>query len=297
VSEQPTIIGLGEVLWDVFPDGKHPGGAPANFSFHANQLGARGLPASRIGRDALGDELVALLEGKGLETSLIQRDAQHPTGRVTVTLEGGQPSYIIHEDVAWDFLECDEVWKSEMRRAAAICFGTLAQRSQKSRAAIHDSLAAASQETLIVYDVNLRQNFYDREWVERSLHSAKVVKLNDDELLTLTRLLEIEAASDEEAPGIFTRALIDRFGVDMVCITRGAKGCLLQNANETVDVPGQSVQVADTVGAGDSFTAALIVSLLKGWSLERAGKFANRYGGLVASRTGGMPTINIDPNS
>lgn len=284
------VIGLGELLWDCFPDGRRPGGAPANFAFHASQFGAEGLVASRVGADADGGELRAVLKANGLSTRLVQVDAAHPTGRVTVELEDGEPRYQIHEEVAWDYLAPEAELLDAMSLAAAVCFGTLAQRSPVSRATIHDCLAATGDRTLIVYDVNLRQDWFSRDWVERSLHSADVVKLNDHEWGQLNRLLDLEATGVED----FARISQERFGLGLVCITRGAKGCLLFSEDESVESPAEPVTVADAVGAGDAFTAALIVGLLAGASLEEIGTYANRVGGLVASRHGGMPRIADD---
>jgi fructokinase len=285
----PAVIGLGEVLWDVFPDSKRPGGAPANVAFQANQLGNRGIVLSAVGDDDLGRELIEQLQHKGLDVSLVRRDAVHPTGRVTVELsDEGQPDYTIHEGVAWDYLAADEAWLDAAGRAAAVAFGTLAQRNDPSRAAIHQVLAACPDECLIVYDVNLRQNWYQAAWMERSLQAADIVKLNRDEVTILGEQFEIPA----EDPLAFADALLSRFDrLRLICVTRAEEGCLLVTQDETVDVPGTPVDVVDAVGAGDAFTAALITARLEGWPLEAAGRFANAVGGLVASRAGAMPSL------
>lgn len=286
-ASQPVVIGLGELLWDVFPDEKRTGGAPANVAFQANQLGCRGLLATRVGTDESGDELLARLQEKGLDLSVVQRDPKHPTGRVTVTLaEGGQPEYEIHEQVAWDYLEADAPLQSAVRSAAAICFGTLAQRNERSRETIHQLLSQVEPETLVVYDVNLRQKFYKKEWIERSLGQANVVKLNDDEVSVLAPLLDLPS---EQRP--FAEALIEQGAPEIVCITRGAKGCLVVTEGEAHEIPGRPVKVADSVGAGDAFTAGLIAGLLENWPLGLAAEFANRVGGTVASRQGAMPEL------
>ncbi|HPP54245.1 MAG TPA: PfkB family carbohydrate kinase, partial [Thermoguttaceae bacterium] len=191
-ESRPVVIGLGELLWDVFPDGRRPGGAPANVAFHASQLGCEGVVVSRVGQDGLGEELLAYLAQQGISTRWIQRDQQHPTGTVTVQLNrNGQPQYTIHENVAWDYLEMEEGLKELMQTAAAVCFGTLAQRSHTSRRTIHQALAAAPKECLIVYDVNLRRPFVRRDWVEESLVLAHIVKLTLEELHELADLLAI----------------------------------------------------------------------------------------------------------
>lgn len=285
-----TIIGLGELLWDVFPDGRRTGGAPANVAYIANQLGALGLPASRVGLDADGDALLRALSDRGLSTDLIQRDATHPTGRVTVQLtQQGQPSYVIHERVAWEQLEPTSALLSACALADAICFGTLAQRSERSRGTIHHCLAAAGEQTLIVYDVNLRQHWFQADWIERSARAADVVKLNDEELPVLCRMFQ---TADDSAAALAQR-LFD-WGVETLVVTRGARGCTVLQPGWTVAAAADPVQVVDTVGAGDAFTAAFIVGRLRRWPLALCANFANRVGGLVASRAGAMPDIAVE---
>ncbi len=281
----PIVLGLGELLWDVFPDSHRPGGAPANVAFHAAQLGGIGRIASRVGRDAEGDELVRFLASRSLGTDLIQRDDRYPTGRVTVTVSNGQPSFRIHEEVAWDYLAATDDLLSAAAHAQALCFGSLAQRSPTSRATIQTCLRVA--QGLVVFDVNLRQHWYDADTIAASLESAHVVKLNRDELSILAPLF---------TPGVrdpvqFAEALRRRFPVRWVVLTRGADGCLVWGEGEVVDVPGTPVEVVDTVGAGDAFTAAFLIGLLRGWPLERTARFANGVGGLVAARPGAMPDI------
>jgi fructokinase len=286
--DRPIVIGLGELLWDVFPDSRRPGGAPANVAFQAQQLGCRGLVASCIGQDEPGCELGAYLVQRGLDTSLIQSDADHPTGRVTVDVsDPHHPQYTIHEDVAWDFLEPEENLMSAAREASAICFGTLAQRSPVSRETIHAVLGAAGPDCLIVFDVNLRQQWYDRERIERSLRQADIVKLNHEEAAALSQMFGFGAQDHR----VIAAALRDWFNVDLVCITRAEHGCLLLNRRGSADVPGRPVEVVDAVGAGDAFTAALIVTQLEGWPLQSAAEFANHVGGLVAIRRGAMPEL------
>lgn len=287
----PIVVGLGEVLWDCFADSRCPGGAPANVAYQANQLGCRGIVCSRVGWDELGDELIGFLEDQGLSTDYIQRDTDHPTGTVTVdTSQANHPVFTIHEDVAWDFIALTDALKGLVSSAAAVCFGTLAQRGEVSRRTIQHCLAATPKPTLLVYDVNLRQRWYQRTRIEQSLESAGVVKLNNDEVVELARLLE--TGSPDEEP--FARELIERFGLDTVCITRGADGCLLIDAQGAVDVPGIKVDVIDAVGAGDAFTAALIYGRLSGWNLDKQGRFANRVGALVAGKAGAMPPMTDD---
>lgn len=288
-QKPPTVIGLGELLWDEFPDSRRPGGAPGNVAFQAQQLGCRGLVASRIGCDPPGDEIRGYLAERGLDTALIQRDEAHPTGRVTVDVsDPHHPQYVIHEQVAWDFLEATDEWLAAARAASAVCFGTLAQRSPASRETIHAMLGAAGPDCLIVYDVNLRQQWYDWERIERSLRASDVVKLNHEEAGVLAQMFGL-AHDDHRAFAIDVQA---QFDVDLVCITRAENGCLLvDRQNEVADVPGRKVDVVDAVGAGDAFTAALIWARLQDWSLHSAAEFANHVGGLVATRRGAMPEL------
>lgn len=289
-ADRPSVVGLGELLWDVFPDGKRPGGAPANVAYEAQQLGCQGVVASRVGDDDLGREILEFLAGKGLMVSEIQIDPEAPTGRVTVSFNAQhQPEYIIHEGVAWDFLECTSDWEQLLQQADAVCFGTLAQRSERSREAIHAAVQSTSAAALRVYDVNFRQNYFDRNWVERSLHLANVVKLNDEEVLAVSRMFSLP-----EAEAAFAQALLSQFGLNLVCITRGAKGCLVVDQQQSIEVPGEPITVADTVGAGDAFTAGLIFALLRGTELQLAAQFANRIGGIVASHPGAMPPVQAD---
>ena len=285
-TQPPVVIGLGELLWDDFPDGKRPGGAPANVAFQANQLGCQGLMATRIGTDSEGDELLEVLAAKGLDLSVVQRDPEHATGRVTVALNHGIPRYQIHEPAAWDFLELNDPLRSASQRAAAICFGTLAQRTRISREAIHAAVSLASPDCLRVYDVNLRQNYYQSGWIRQSLRLANLVKLNDEEVRTLGPLLGLP---EDEAE--FARNISSLFDPQIVCVTRGARGCLIVTRTETHDIPGRPVKVADTVGAGDAFTAGLIAAQLRNWPLALSGEFANRVGGMVAARQGAMPEL------
>lgn len=289
-SNSPLVIGLGEVLWDLFPDAQKPGGAPANVAFQAGQLCGIGAVASRVGRDELGDRLVAYLSERGLELSALQRDAEHPTGRVTVDVsDPHHPRYIIHENVAWDFITADNALLQLAGRADAICFGSLAQRSPASRAAIHAALAAARHDCLIVFDVNLRQHWWDLDGIVKSMRASRIMKLNHDEVATLAPLMNASAEPRE-----FARHVQQEFGIDTVCITRAEHGCLLVRGSETVDLPGITVNVVDAVGSGDAFSAALIIATLRNWPLRATGELANRVGALVATRPGAMPDLRAE---
>ena len=286
-TEQHIVVGIGELLWDCYADSRRPGGAPANVAFHAKQLGHEGIVCSRVGRDEMGTELVEYLERRGMETRQIQKDDRRPTGWVTVdTNRRDAPSYVIHEDVAWDYLEFAEELNSLMESASAVCFGTLAQRGASSREAIQRALEVAGN-ALIVYDVNLRQLWYQREWIEDSLTAANVVKLNEDEVVVLSETIGTKKAQN----GDFASSMIERYELDMVCLTRAERGCSLYTCSDRVDEPGIDVEVADAVGAGDAFTAALISSQLRGWPIDTTAWFANRVGALVVGRQGAMPAL------
>ena len=289
MAQAPRIIGLGELLWDVFPDGRQPGGAPANVAYQAQRLGCRGTLVTRVGQDADGDELLAFLKGKGLDLSAVQRDEHYPTGRVTVEMDAtGKHTFTIHTEVAWDHLQLDDSVRQVVFDAAAICFGTLSQRDPEARATILSVLDLASEACLRVFDVNLRQQFFSRDIITQSLSRADVLKLNDEEVTVLAELLGYP-----ESPAEFCRAVLERTPVQIVCVTRGAAGCLICSNDGTIDIPGVPVQVVDTVGAGDAFTGAFIVAQLRGWPLERTGRFANRVGGLVAEQRGAMPELDL----
>lgn len=286
-NQQPIVVGLGELLWDCFENSRRPGGAPANVAFQANQLGCRGIVCTRVGRDADGEELIAFLDQQGLDSAFVQRDDALPTGRVTVdTSKPGSPEYIIHEDVAWDAIQFDEPTRELMQSAAAVCFGTLAQRRRESRETIQRCLEATREECLRVYDVNLRQHWYDAATIEASLAKSDVLKLGHGEVGVLAELL-----NEPGDHASFGDAIRERFGVKLVCITRAENGCLLLTGSERIDVPGADVHVVDAVGAGDAFTAALIFAMLSEWPLENAGRFANAVGGLVTTRPGAMPPL------
>lgn len=285
----PVILGLGELLWDDFPDGRRPGGAPANFAYHAGLLDADVGIISRVGDDQAGRDLIAEIELAEVDPVLVQTDPAHPTGVVSVELDNGQPSYTIHP-AAWDHIEATQDIIDTVAGADAVCFGTLAQRHADSRSAIQTCIqAAAKSGTLVVFDVNLRQTFYGRDVLEPSLKAASIVKLNGDEVVVVGELLGLPTD-----PHKFAACLQEQFGVSCVCITRGGDGCLLLEGSETADIPGVEIELVDAVGAGDAFTAALVVSTLEGFPLDARGEIANAVGALVASRAGAMPDIRAE---
>jgi fructokinase len=281
-----VAVGLGEVLWDLLPQGKQLGGAPANFAYMATLLGHQGVVASSAGRDALGDELRQKLSALGLDASFLQLDPAHATGTVKVHLDAeGQPTYEITEGVAWDFLEWTPSWRELAAIAGVICFGTLAQRSPQSRATIQEFLAAAPKASLRIFDVNLRQQFFSADVLAESLRLANVAKLNDQELSAVMRELGLSFDGEESSAERLRRI----FGLKLVCVTLGNKGSLLVSESGCDEHPGFPVRAVDSVGAGDAFTAALAHHLLKESSLQTTNEAANRMGAWVASQSGATP--------
>lgn len=282
------IIGLGELLWDMLPTGPQMGGAPANFACHARALGAESMVISRVGNDDAGAELIRRLDHLGVSTAGISTDPRHATGTVEVHLDGGgQPHYTIHEDVGWDHLEASEELFAHAEEAAAICFGTLGQRREESRAAIQAIVRHARPEALRVFDLNLRQNFHSPQLVHESMLMANVVKLNDDELRVISPLLGIPGKS----PADQLAAIFDQYSLRLIACTRGGSGSLLYDGMTLCEHHGLETRIADTVGAGDSFTAAIILGLLSDWSIERISETANRIAAHVCACTGATPPM------
>jgi fructokinase len=300
MTGQPkVIVGLGELLWDLLPEGKQLGGAPANFSVMAARLGNRAVIASRLGNDQLGREAREYLATLPAEVGAIQLDPKQPTGSVSVTLNEGQAEYVIHEPVAWDFLEFTPHWKELAATADAVCFGTLAQREPVSRKTIHAFLAATRPDCVRVFDVNLRKPFYTRVLIEDSLSRATILKLNDAEMPQVLKLLKLDGGDAEPSAGpdpgalrLGARALLAEFPLRVVCITMGGCGSLLVTRDSFHHHAGIPIQVADTIGAGDAFTAALTSYYLKGASLPVLNEAGNRWGSWVASQPGAMPYLS-----
>ena len=284
---KPTVVGLGEVLWDLLPSGKQFGGAPANFAYHAAAQGADAKAVSCVGNDALGEEILARIDALGLSRDTVAIDDAHPTGTVSVELDShGKPEYIIHTDVAWDFIPQTPDVLTLAATTDAVCYGSLAQRSDVSRETIRAFLAATPPECLRIFDINLRQAFYSAEIIAASLEAAKVLKLNDEELPIVAELLSI--SGDEAA---LLASLIERYSLTAIALTKGSKGSLLVSASERSEHPGVSAEIADTVGAGDSFTAVLATGLLRGWDLDTINDRANRVAAFVCTQSGAAPTL------
>lgn len=279
-------VGLGEILWDVLPDTRMLGGAPANFAYHVNALGGAGIPVSRVGDDELGSEALSILAFNRLNIDAVSVDPEHPTGTVDAHINAnGVATYVFPDDVAWDFITLDENAMSLAAKADAICFGTLAQRSEVSRRAIHSFLQGAPN-ALKIYDINLRQNFYSSEIVTTSLGLADVLKINDDELITMTEMFALPGGEQTAL-----EALMDRHSLKLCVLTRGDKGSLILSKDEVSDLPGQPTRVVDTIGAGDSFTAALALAYLHGWPLDEVNRYAAKVAAHVCGLPGAMPEM------
>ncbi|CAA6689642.1 MULTISPECIES: carbohydrate kinase [unclassified Lentimonas] len=283
------VAGIGELLWDVFPDHKRIGGAPANFAYHTHQLGAESWPVSCIGSDALGIELRGQLIESGVDVRYVKESASHPTGTVDVVLHSGKPTYEIHENVAWDHLPFTADLRELAGQLDAVCFGSLSQRSTESSQSIHAFLSEMPEHALKIFDVNVRQSFYSKELIRKSLKLANVLKLSDEELPVLLDLFDLGGDSCEQL--VQLRKLFD---LRLVAYTRGSHGSLLVTADSVHDFPGMAAEVVDTVGAGDSFTAALCMGTLRGWPLGQVNDFANRVAAYVCSQKGATPAIPND---
>ncbi len=308
MSEPHLVLGIGELLWDVLPDGERLGGAPSNFAVMAGRLGNKAVILSRIGRDDLGCQAIERLDGMPVDTSNIQADPAHETGRVTVTISAGEPHYTIHHPAAWDFLNLSDEWVQLAERAHAICFGSLAQRNQVSRQTIQTLVAQCSSDCVRIFDVNLRAPYYTAEVLQESLELATVLKMNEGEVLPVLELLDLSLEAETAKVELFPRAdaapssaafllpaaerLLDEFpSLELVAITRGGSGSLLVARDEWNEHPGFPVKVADGIGAGDAFTAALAHYLLRGANLATLNEAGNRWGGWMASQVGAMPKL------
>jgi fructokinase len=290
MSAKYTIVGLGELLWDVFLNRKELGGAPANFAYMTSLLGDEGVVASRVGRDRLGNAAARRLAKLGLSQEWLQLDTKSPTGTVKVQVfEDGQPKFQIAENVAWDNFEWTSQWQALAARAAAVCFGSLAQRAERSRDTIRLFLQNLRPNAVKVFDVNLRQSFFSADILRESAKNADIMKVNQDELPQVAQLLGYKTNAKEAAGPWLLRTC----GLKLVCVTEGPSGSSLVAADGVHRHPGFPTEVADTVGAGDAFTAALIHHYLRGATLDEMNVAANRMGSWVASQVGATPKPDV----
>lgn len=286
-STRPLIVGLGEVLWDMLPSGRQLGGAPANMVYHAAALGARTVLLSSVGRDSQGCAILKRLDALGINRRFVHKDSAHPTGRVDVLVDSnGHPEYSIRENVAWDFIPFTPAMATLAARADAVCFGTLAQRAPVSRRNLQKFLRHTRKSCLRVFDINLRGSYYSAPLLQRLIGMSNVLKLNNEELPVLARLLALDATCDE-----LPEKLLSRFNLKLLALTRGGNGSLLLTKTECHEEPGRVITIKDTVGAGDSFSAVLTMGLLKGWPLWRINHAANTLAAFVCSRRGATPAI------
>lgn len=280
------VAGLGEILWDMLPSGKKLGGAPANFAYHVAGFGLDGIALSAVGEDELGDEIIAELDSKGLARSL--QLSELPTSTVQVKLSAaGVPQYDIVEGVAWDSLHFNEDFRRIAAECACVCFGSLAQRSPESRQCIHAFLDAMPSGSLKVFDINIRQHYYSEELIRASLEKADVLKINDEELELISGMFGCAGSGQIET----CRKLLSDFGLKLVILTCGTAGSHVVSADRALFRETPKVDVVDTVGAGDSFTAAFCAALLKGRSLEEAHEAAVKVSAYVCTCNGAMPVL------
>lgn len=280
------IIGLGEVLWDMLPEGRKIGGAPANFAWHMAQFGYDARAVSAVGKDPDGEEILRNFAERGLQADLARVD--YPTGRVEVTLDReGIPQYRILTDVAWDHIPCTEALRTTARTARCICFGSLAQRSEESRRTITTLLDEAPRESLRVFDINLRQEFYSREVVTESLRRCNVLKINDEEAIIVARMLGI---GSEEICEIAERLRCD-YGLRATILTCGSRGSHVFYEGGRSDLTTPKVEVADTVGAGDSFTAGFCAAWLHGCDVATAHARGVAVSAYVCTCEGATPRL------
>ncbi len=294
MKEPHLILGIGELLWDVLPEGARLGGAPANFSVMVGRLGNHSAILSRIGRDDLGREAVHQLDPLPADTSFLQIDPMHETGRVTVSFNKGQPEYTIHQPAAWDKMELSDEWVRLAERADAICFGSLAQRSLESRQTIQTLAAQTSSRCIRIFDVNLRPPFYSSEVIQESIELTTVMKMNDEEVPLVLALLGMPAVRDATVGSLregAERLLFEFPTLQLVAVTCGGNGSLLVTREEWHQHPGFPIRVADTIGAGDAFTAAMTHYLLRGAELPMLNEAGNRWGSWVASQSGAVPPL------
>ena len=284
---QNVIVGIGEILWDILPSGKVIGGAPANFAYHVQELGESSLVVSCVGNDELGREIIARLENMDISTEFLYVDNKHLTGASSVKInKEGKPSYIIMEGVAWDYIPTSTLLCELASKSAAVCFGTIAQRSELSRLTIQKFLGLMEQETIRVFDINLRQNYYSEEIIKSSLNLANVLKLNENELSVVKKLLKL--SGDEKK---ILNELSKKYSLNLIALTKGSEGSILFKEGIISKHEGYRINVEDTVGAGDAFVAALVIGLLKGYKLDDLHKKANRIASYICSKHGATPSL------
>ncbi len=280
------IVGLGEALWDMLPDGKKLGGAPANFAYHAGQFGLNTLAVSALGEDKLADETIEAIEKRNLK--YLMPRVPYPTGTVQVILdEAGIPTYDIKENVAWDNIPFTEEIQEVAKNCCAVCFGSLAQRNVVSRSTIQQFIASTPKDCVKIFDINLRQEFYSKEVIEESFRLCNVLKINDEELVIVSRMFELKGLDQAEK----CKELVAKYNLDILVLTCGTNGSYVFTPTEMSFQETPKVEVADTVGAGDSFTGSFCAAILKGINIKDAHKRAVQVSAFVCTQNGAMPTL------
>lgn len=281
-----TVVGLGEILWDVFPERKVLGGAPANFAYHVSQFGYNGYAVSAIGDDLLGKEILSSLQEK--ELNYLIETTDYPTGTVQVTLnKAGVPEYEICENVAWDNIPFTAKAENLAKNTGTVSFGSLAQRNGVSRETIKRFLGAMPENSLKIFDINLRQEFYTKELIDESLTLCNVLKINDDEVAVISKLYGYKKYSEQD----ICKKILNDYNLEIVILTKGIDGSFVFTDKETSYQPTPKVHVADTVGAGDSFTAAFVASYMHGDRITDAHQLAMEVSAYVCTQHGAMPKL------
>ena len=285
MDNKKKVIGIGEILWDLLPEGKQLGGAPTNFAYHAQQLGLQSSIISSVGTDDLGSEIIQSIRETGIVSFIDAIDK--PTGTVTVELDDqGIPNYVIHEDVAWDFITPSEAAIEFARQSEAICFGSLAQRAETSYYSIQEILDTVPEQALKVFDINLRQRYYNEDIISRSLDKADVLKINDEEILVFAEMFGISGDEFE-----IMHQILEMYDLKVLALTKGANGSWLISRDEDSYLDTPSVIVADTVGAGDSFTAGMVAGLIRKKPLKAIHRSAVDISAFVCTQKGGTPEL------
>jgi fructokinase len=282
-----TAVGLGEVLFDIFPTGKKLGGAPVNFAYHLKSLGINSYPVSAVGKDKTGRELIQTIQSNSLSTKFIQVNSNFPTGTVRVEInKSGIPDYIIRKNVAWDNIKMSDKLVNLARQCNVVCFGTLAQRSEVSRRTIINFMESLSGNCIKVFDVNLRQSFYSNEIIENSLQLASVLKLNSDELSVVASVFGYTGSTES-----LLSNLISNFELRSIALTKGSEGSILVALDKVSSLKPETISVVDTVGAGDAFTAGLVYGLLMDFEIEKINSIANLLASFICSKNGATPKL------
>lgn len=286
MKKKNIIVGLGEALWDCLPEGRKIGGAPANFAYHSSQFDNEAWAVSAVGNDALGEETVAVLKEKGL--NLIMPKVDFPTGTVEVTLdEQGVATYDIREGSAWDNVPFTPEMEALAKRCDAVCFGSLAQRSEVTKETIYRFLNAVPSDCLRIFDINLRQHFYSKEIIQESLRRCNILKINDEELVLIGRMFGYPGLDIENKCWL----IMGKYNLDMLVLTCGVNGSYVFSKGAMSFLETPKVEVADTVGAGDSFTGSFVASILGGMTIPEAHRVGVTVSAFVCTQNGAMPVI------